>query len=141
MIHYKSFFDPGEFLECADLAGKEVTVEITGVAQGVLGRGGKESKKPVVSMVGAKKKFALNKTNGKIIAKLYGPDVSVWKGKLITLFGTTTQFGGETVECVRVKPVVPPAKSRHAKGSAQSGPAADDITEIADEADANEVQQ
>lgn len=107
MQHYKSFFDPGEFLECADLRGADVTVEIESVHQGTLGRGKQESKKPVITLVGKQKKFAVNKTNGKVIAKLYGPDVSKWKGRLITLYGTTTQFGGETVECVRVRPEVP----------------------------------
>lgn len=119
IVHYKSFFDPGEYVECADLAGRDVTVTIESVAQGKLGRGKQESKKPVISIVGEKKKFAVNKTNGKIIAGLYGPDVSVWKGKRITLYGTTTQFGGETVECIRVRPVVPPpAVARNGRGAA-----------------------
>lgn len=120
MLHYKSFFDPGEFLECADLRGEDVVVEIEGVSQGVLGRGGKESKKPVIALVGKKKKFALNKTNGRVIAKMYGPDVSKWRGKLLTLYGTTTQFGGETVECVRVRPE-PPQPSAKPSASKPDG--------------------
>lgn len=131
MLHYKTFFDPGEFLECADLAGRDVVVEIESVSQGTLGRGGKESKKPVIKMTGKKKKFALNKTNGKIIASLYGPDVSLWKGKLLTLYGTTTQFGGETVECIRVRPVAP-------SGKRTPPTAADKVADAATDAEAEQ---
>jgi hypothetical protein len=107
MPHYKSFFDPGSFIEACDLDGRDITVEISGVSQGKVGRGKQESKKPVISFAGKKKQLACNKTNGKIIAALYGSDVAKWKGRLITLYPTTTQFGGETVECVRVRNFVP----------------------------------
>jgi hypothetical protein len=65
------------------------------------------SKKPVIVFAGKKKKFAVNKTNGKTIAGMYGTDVAAWKGKQVTLYPTTTRFGGETVECIRVRPAVP----------------------------------
>ncbi len=112
MPHFKSFFDPGEFLGCADLDGRDVTVQIESVSQGKVGRGKQASKKPVIAFVGKTKKFACNVTNGTTIAKLYGSDVAKWKGCFITLFPTTTQFGGETVECLRVRPIVPEARGR-----------------------------
>ena len=118
MLHYKTFFDPGEFIEAADLAGRDVVVQIESVTAGKVGRGKQESRKPIVAMVGKVKKLAVNKTNGRVIAVLYGPDVSVWKGKFITLYGTTTSFGGETVECIRIRPTVPDAKDQAKSKSA-----------------------
>jgi hypothetical protein len=131
--HYKSFFDPGEFIEACDLQGKDIVVEISGVSQGKVGRGKQESKKPVITFVGGKKKLACNKTNGKIIAAMYGTDVAGWKGRLVTLYPTTTQFGGETVECVRIRPTVP-QKGAKASKPPESQPAPDDdVPEFRDE--------
>ena len=111
MPHYKSMFDEKEYLFAFDLQNKEVTVEIAKVEAGTItGEQGRKSKKPLVSFKGAKKKLALNKTNGKTIASLYGNDTSMWIGKLITIYPTTTTFGSETVECIRVRPVAPQPK-------------------------------
>jgi hypothetical protein len=41
---------------------------------------------------------------------MYGKDTDNWAGKWITIFPTTTEFGGETVDCIRVKPGVPSGK-------------------------------
>lgn len=112
MANYLTMFDPNEankdFIFAADLDEREHTVQIERVEVGALtGENGKKTKKPVLSFRGKTKKLAINKTNGKIIAKLYGKDTDAWLGKLITIFPTTTKFGGETVDCIRVKPHVP----------------------------------
>lgn len=129
MPHYRTFYEPGELLEAADLGGRDVVVEIDSVTAGTVGRDKHKSKKPMISFVGKKKKLACNKTNGKIIAALYGTDVSAWKGKRITLYPTTTQFGGETVECIRCRPSVP---SRGSKPDVTPEPD-DDVPEFRDE--------
>jgi hypothetical protein len=104
---FRKFFDK-DFLKAYDLDGKDTTVTIEKVVGGeVTGEGGKKSKNPIASFVGARKRFVLNSTNGKTIASLYGNDVSAWKGKRITLYPTTTKFGSETRECIRVRPKVP----------------------------------
>lgn len=108
MPHYKSMFDEQDYLFAFDLDGKDFTLEIAKVTGGVLtGKDGRKAKKPMIEFVGAKKKLAINKTNGATIAKLYGTDVSAWVGKWITLYPTNTTFGGETMECIRVRPAVP----------------------------------
>jgi hypothetical protein len=110
MAHWKSMFDDKEFLFAFDLGGREVTVTIDKCTAGqIVGEQGRKSKKPMLSFVGKQKKLALNKTNGKIIAAMYGNETSAWSGKSIIIYPTTTTFGSETVECIRVKPVVPPA--------------------------------
>jgi hypothetical protein len=116
VAHYKEFFDQSEWLFFHDLKGKDVTVTIEGVSQGVLiGDGNKKSKKPAVAFVGAKKRLALNKTNAKTIAAMYGSDTTNWVGKRITLYPTTTTFGRDTVECVRVRPSIPKGKDAPAE--------------------------
>lgn len=110
MPHYKALFDEKEYLFAFDLDGREVTVTIDRCVGGeITGENGRKSKKPMLYFVGKKKKLALNRTNGATIAALYGVRTEAWAGKSITLYPTTTTFGKETVECIRVKPTAPPA--------------------------------
>ena len=125
MAHYKRMFDDKEHLYAFDLDGREVTVTIEKVTAGELqGDKGRKSKKPIVKFVNKEKKLALNKTNGKAIATMYGPDTDDWAGKQITIYPTTTEFGGETVECIRVKPQKPEAPRSKSNGNAKSQPPA-----------------
>ena len=107
MSDYRSMFDR-DYIGAWDLSGKDVVVTIASVAAGELtGTGGKKAKKPIVKFEGKEKGFALNKTNGKIIAGMFGPDTTKWVGKRITIFPTMTSFGSEQMECIRVRPVEP----------------------------------
>ena len=71
--------------------------------------GGRKSKKPIVFMAHTEKGFALNATNGKTIASLYGNFTEKWVGKQITLYKSMTRSpdGSGDVECIRVRPTVP----------------------------------
>ena len=93
------------FLFSYDLQGKDVTVVIERVVQGELvGQQGRKTKKPLVYFKGKSKPLALNITNIKTIASLYGSfRVEDWIGKSITLYPTTTNFGSETKDCIRIK--------------------------------------
>jgi len=108
-MDYRSFFDR-DYIAAFDLNGKDVTLTISKAIGGELtAQGGRKSKRPVVYFEGREKAMVLNRTNGKTIAALYGNDVNAWVGKQITLFPTTTTFGSETVECIRIRPAVPQA--------------------------------
>lgn len=134
MAHYKTMYDESDFLFAHDLGGKAHTVRIAKVEAGkVVGDKGKASKKPIVYFVGKKKKLALNKTNGKTISRLYGSDTSGWVGKEIEIYPTVTQFGGEEVDCIRIKSRVPKP------GEPQRSEPEPDVAEQDDEGDANEV--
>ncbi len=110
-MHYKKMYDDAEWLYEYDLDGREVTVTIERVFPGeVVGTNGKKTKKPALTFQGTAKKFAVNKTNGRTIATLYGTDTTKWPGQRITLKPAVTAFGGETVPCIRVVPGVPKAK-------------------------------
>ncbi len=115
MADYRLLYD-SEYLYAFHLQGKETTVKIAKVTGGELvGEGGRKAKKPIVWFEGKEKPLALNKTNGRAIATLYGPDTAKWIGQLITIYPTTTQFGGEQKDCVRVRPVKPNGKGAPAE--------------------------
>lgn len=116
MADYRKKFDR-DYIYSYDLDGKDVTVTIREVKAGELvGQGGRKAKKPVLYFEESRdnKGLALCKTNAKIIAALYGNDDDKWVGKRITLFPTTTTFGSEVVECIRIRPTVPEAKGKEA---------------------------
>lgn len=122
-MHYKKMFDDKEHMFAYDLDGRDFTLQIERVTAGELeGEKGRKSKKPIISFVGAKKKLAINKTNGKTIASLYGSDTDAWAGKWITIYPTTTNFGGETVECIRVRNERPQGKTAGKGRSGSNGP-------------------
>ena len=109
---YRSLYGK-EWLGSWDLQDKDVTVTIVSCTGGELtSQGGRKSKKPVLTIKGTEKKLALNATNGKTIAALYGKHVEGWAGKRITLYKSMTRSpdGGDDVECVRIRPKAPPAK-------------------------------
>ena len=86
--------------------GEDVTVVIDYVVREIItGTGGKKEECTVAHLRGVKP-FILNTTNSKMIAKLYGNFIEDWAGKPITLFASTTKLAGDTVECLRVRPVV-----------------------------------
>jgi len=114
---YRSLYDR-EFVGAWELQGKDVIVTISKVVGGELTAvGGRKSKKPILSFEGKEKKMIVNKTNAKVIAALYGTIVEYWVGKRITLFVGMTRdpsTGGD-IECLRVRPTAPAAKSSQAE--------------------------
>lgn len=113
MAHWKKMMD-NKYIYACDLDGKDVTLTIDRVEAGVLDdkRKGKTAKKPFCFFRKAEKPLVLNATNCKTIAGMYGNDTDAWVGRRITLYPTTTEMGGESTECIRVRPVVPPDKKR-----------------------------
>lgn len=123
MPDYRRMYDDKENLYAYDLPqGKDVVVCIDRCTAGeLMGDKGRKSKKPMLSFKGETKKLALNKTNGKTIAKLYGKETDDWAGKWITIYATTTEFGGETVDCIRVRPQVPQSRAAGKNGNGNAG--------------------
>jgi hypothetical protein len=110
MAHWRTMMDEREYLFACDLPpDRDVVVTIARVTAGkVVGEGGKTNKKPVVYFAGKNKPLALNVSNAKMIEKLYGTfDTSKWIGKRVALYVTQTKFGGETVDCIRIRPTIP----------------------------------
>jgi hypothetical protein len=105
--HYKQLINL-DYLGSYSLDGKDLTVKIIKVVQEpVTGTGGKKELCMIAKLEG-QKDFILNRTNAKMITKLYGsPYIEDWEGKSITLYSSTTSVGGETVECLRIRPTLP----------------------------------
>lgn len=104
---YRSMYD-AKYIGAWDLpANKDVIVVIDRVEASVLTSSRGTNKKPVVFFRGKEKGLVLNKTNGNAIAGMYGTRTSKWKGQPIAIYATTTSVGGETVDCVRVRPRIP----------------------------------
>lgn len=111
---------PTDYIGSADLLGADRTLTIRKIAkEKIQSKDGKPEDKAVVwfdelkakaDKEGTKeRRMVLNKTNAKVIAKLYGSEVDGWVGKRIVLYPTTAQAFGETVDCIRIRPVQPPA--------------------------------
>lgn len=104
--HYKRLMNPDYIGAYALNEGEDLTVVIAHVAREIItGTGGKKEECTVAHLKN-QKPFILNSTNQKSIAKLYGPFIEDWAGKPITLFASTTKLAGDTVECLRIRPVV-----------------------------------
>lgn len=107
---YRAYFD-SSVLRVWHLRGKDCTFKITGVARLASTFKGEDRKQPLLQLVNRKGNatlpLALNKTNAKTIAALYGNNPFQWVGKTITLFPSTTDVGGETRDCIRIRNQVP----------------------------------
>lgn len=107
MPHWKEMMDT-DWLFAFDLKGKDCNVTILKIESGkVKGTGGKSNKKPVVTFREFSKPLAMNATNCKTLAAMYGNETNGWLGKKCTLFPTMTQFSGESVECIRIRGALP----------------------------------
>ncbi len=102
---------PSQYLKAADLQGREVTVTIVKVGFEAVGR--EREMKAILYFAGKTKGVVLNRTNARKIVEIAGSALTEdWTGTQIKLFPTETEFGGETVDCIRVKAVGPSVMSR-----------------------------
>lgn len=129
---------PSNYLKASDLKGHAVVVTLDRVEFEAVGR--QREMKAVVYFVGKEKGMVLNKTNANKITEIAGSAMTEeWHGTAVVLYPTETEFAGESVECIRVKPVTkarmqqmtptPPAPAPKANGADVHGEpiSADDI--------------
>lgn len=102
---------PSNYVKASDLKGNQAVVTIDRVEFEPVGRD--KEMKAVVYFVGKSKGVVLNKTNARKITEITGSALTEeWRGHAIVLYPTETEFAGETVECIRIKPVAKSAMSR-----------------------------
>lgn len=93
---------PGRFLKADLFLGNKVTVTIARVELEELeGDKGKEPQ-AIITFIGKDRQWVANKTNGHCIQRMFGKLIKNWIGKRITLYPTTTKFGPNVVDCIRV---------------------------------------
>lgn len=136
MTHYRKMMEPREYIYCEDLQGRDVTVTIERVSQGLLvGEKGRKTKKPLAYFKGKSKPLALNITNSKVLERIAGsPEVERWVGLTIVLFPTTTKDkDGVIVPCVRIRPSAGKASDAKADPPEQQQPPPDDERQPGDD--------
>ena len=102
---------PSKFLKASDLGDAQPVVTIDHVSMEEVGKD--KDSRPIVYFVGKDKGLVLNKTNAnKIVTLLQSGVTEEWEGQKIRLYATETTFGGDTVECIRVKAASPNGKQR-----------------------------
>jgi hypothetical protein len=100
---------PTTYLQ-ADEVAPECVLTIKDVVVETVGQGQQAEQKPVVYFFETPKGLVLNKTNASNITVITGTDeTDGWRGKSVCLFKTTTEFGGKTVPCIRVKEAALPS--------------------------------
>ena len=115
--HWKQLVNQS-FIGAYSLNGKDLTVQIKSVAQELVKMEGGKQETCLVAQLVDNKPLILNKTNAKTITKIYNsPFINDWVGKYITLYPTTTKLAGETVECLRIRTVVPQVKKVDVAGA------------------------
>jgi len=113
-----------EWLSGIDLAGRTVTVVITGVEEVTVPepRTGKAIRKVAVGFKGARKRLLLNATNAKALAKLFGLETDAWTGKRVQLAPENVRaFGGD--HCVVRVAGAAPMKLQQSEPASQPEPA------------------
>lgn len=94
---------PSKYLKAADLQGRDVVVTMDHVDFEPVGQ--ERRMKAVLYFQGKDKGLVLNKTNANRITEITGSALTEeWRGHRIRLFPTETQFGGDMVDCIRVRP-------------------------------------
>jgi hypothetical protein len=99
---------PGRFLKAPLFKGKHVTLTIADVFNEALVAeaedkdGDAEPPKTILSFKETKMQLVIPKTNGFCIMQMFGKRLADWVGKKVVFFPTTTKFGRDTVDCIRV---------------------------------------
>lgn len=108
VTHWKKLTNPN-YIGAHDLQpGQKLPVIIESIRNEVVecfdGKGIKKETCIVAFFKGAKKPMILNKTNCKIIARIYDtPYIEDWVGKQITLYAAKVNAFGESTEALRVE--------------------------------------
>lgn len=91
---------PPPHLEAADFPNDtEVTIKAVSFAE----VGEEKANKGILFFEEYTRGMVLNRTNLKRIIEHHGNETDEWKGKKLTLYPSETEFGGKTVDCIRVR--------------------------------------
>jgi hypothetical protein len=101
--HSFSELYPNRFLHADILKGKKVCLTVKDIfIENMEGEKKKKEPKVVVSFVERPLELVFAKTNGHCLKRMFGSDPHLWVGKRVVLFPSTTTFGAEIVECIRI---------------------------------------
>lgn len=125
---------PSKYLKASDLQGREVIVTMDRVDFEPVGQ--KKEMKAVLYFQGKDKGLVMNKTNANKITEITGSALTEeWRGQRIRLYPSETQFGGDMVDCIRIKPLNGSAMRMTKLAPPPPPPPQDDYYEPLDESD------
>lgn len=109
LTHWKRLVNPNYLGVYSLENGKDMTLTIDKVTREVvITTGGKEEECTVAYFKENVKPMILNRTNSKMIQKIYNtPYIEQWRGKRITVYAATTKLAKEDVECLRIRQMKP----------------------------------
>ena len=111
--HWKKLINP-DYLGAYSLEpGQDMILTIKQVRKEVItGTGGKKEECIVCHWQENQKPMILNVTNCKTIAKLTKtPFIEKWAGTKVQIYSDMTKFGGEMVECLRIRSKAPEVRN------------------------------
>ena len=117
---------PSKYLKSSDVKDKPRIAVISHIEREQIGKGEDAQEKYVLYLEGDISPMVLNRTNWEAIEDAFG-DSDNWPGHKIQLYPTTTQFGAEAVDCIRIRaPEQSELKAVRSAKSKQQEPATDD---------------
>jgi hypothetical protein len=116
----KSF--PSKYLKFTDCNESDLILTIARVVDEQLEADGQKESKPVIYFNEVEQGFVCNKSNGEMIASLYGYDTDHWIGKRVAFYATKVQFGPKMVDAIRVRERVPAVSAPAKAGAAPARP-------------------
>lgn len=107
--HWKKLTNPDYLGAYSIENGADIIATIKSVAvENVTGADGKKEQCTVIRFVEDLKPFICNKTNAKMIEKIWGtPYIEEWSNKKIQLYAAKVKSFGEMVEALRIRPFTP----------------------------------
>jgi hypothetical protein len=119
---------PSKYLRASDFDEEGAIVTIASVRQETMkNRDGRDEIKPILFFREHEQGLVLNKTNAKKISTLLkSEDTDDWVDAQVRIYATETQFGADTVACLRFRQAALPTKKQDARRSLtpqQAGPA------------------
>ena len=97
---------PSRYQQTATVKAKPIVATISHVVMELVGQGQDAKKKPVLYFEGDTKPMVLNRTNFETLADAFG-DSDEWPGHKIKIYAARTQFGGKSMDGIRVEAIVP----------------------------------
>ena len=112
MTHWKKLTNPNYLGTYALNPGEEKILTIKSVGpEKVMGSDGSSQECIVAHFTEQEKPMILNKTNCKVIEKLYKtPYTEEWAGKKIRIYSAKVKAFGDTVDALRIRQVIPQTK-------------------------------
>jgi hypothetical protein len=117
MVLLASAFDQSKYLKATDFT-QEKAVRIKSVTAELVRSGGAQEQKLIAWFTNLEKGLVLNKTNLRTLMGTFGDNTEMWKGKVIVLYPTQTDFSGKLVGALRVR-IPPPKQAAAAAGNGQ----------------------